>query len=394
MTFQRYLRGAVGFLLTLGLFRTPARALIALNDGHDRIYVTGTAAFGWDSNLFANRDAQGDRSVSTTLVAEYTRRAGLIGVNGTLELDSTRYGNFTSENFNNPKLAVELTKQTGRTTGSLTLDAARESQADAAVNVRSTSWNYDAGLNFRYPIISIYTLSGQLGYSLVKYVDGVFPTLATYTADTNLIRLFSSERDVMLGYRFRRSETSLNGVYDDHNVSVGMSGKLIRGINGTLHAGYEVRVPHGFAVDGRPERSFGSWTASGSGTYALTHKANITGTLAKDFATTAVDTSVDTTTASLAFTYAYTSRWAFTNTASVGDNRFVGDAGRIVRSRDPLVLGPGRHDQFVSDSVSLSYTRSEHFKVSATYTWFKNWSNFGYAAFARSAYTVDLSSRW
>ena len=44
------------------------------------------------------------------------------------------------------QLLPEFTKQTGRTTGSLSLSASRESRADAAVNLRSTSWNIPVGL--------------------------------------------------------------------------------------------------------------------------------------------------------------------------------------------------------------------------------------------------------
>lgn len=391
MRFQRELRGGVACVLALALACPPAEALVTLNDGHDHLYVTGGATYAWDSNLFANNAAQSDSSVNTTLLAEYTRRAGWIGVNGSLELDSNRYRTFTSEDFNNPKASVELTKQSGRTTGSLTLQAARESRADAAVNTRTTSWNYDAGLNFRYPIVQIYTLSGQLGYSLIKYIDSVYPDLATYSASTDLIRMFSSERDVMIGYRYRRSETSGNSSYDDHAATIGMAGKLIRGINGTLNFGYQVRVPHGFESGGQPEKSFGSWTASGSGTYAINKKANLTGTIAKDFATTATDTSVDTVTGSLTLQYAYSSHWMLAATGSMGDSRFAGESGRVVIHG---VLGPQRHDDFVSGSVSLNYTLNEHLKISGSYNWFKNWSTLSYADFVRASFDFDVSSRW
>lgn len=391
MRFQRQLRGGVAGVLALVLIGPPAQALVTLNDGHDHLYVTGGAAFTWDSNIFANSSAAADSSVNTRLLAEYTRRAGWIGVNASLELDSSRYSTFAAEDFNNPKASLEFTKQSGRTTGSLTLNAARESRADAAVNTRTTSWDFDTGLNFRYPIVQIYTLSGQLGYSLTKYIDNIYPDLATYSASTDLIRMFSSERDVMLGYRYRRSETSVNSSYDDHAATIGMAGKLIRGINGTLNFGYQVRVPHGFESGGQPEKSFSSWTASGSGTYALNRKANLTGTITKDFATTATDTSVDTITGSLTLQYAYSSHWLVAASASMGDSRFAGESGRVVVHG---VLGPQRHDDFISGSLSLNYTLNEHLKISASYTWFKNWSTSSYADFVRASYNLDVSSRW
>jgi hypothetical protein len=389
------LRSAVVLLLAVSLACSPARALVNLNDGHDHVFVSGSATMGWDSNLFANSEAKSDYSFGTTLTAEYQRRAGWIGVNASVSVESNRYNTFKEENFNNPRFALELTKQTGRTTGSFTLNAARQSRADAAVNMRSTSWSYVAGLNFRYPIVTIYTLSGQIGYSFVKYVEGVFPDLATYSASTDLIRLLSNERDLMLGYRYRHSETSVHSSYDDHAFTAGLSGKLIRGFNGTVRAGYQIRQPHGFTDDGKPQSPYSSWTASASATYAFNKRTTFTGTVAKDFSTTATDTSVDTTTATVDMQFAYSSHWSLTASTTAGDSRFLGDSGRLVISLGPPVeLGAARHDQYLTANVGINYSLNEHLKIAATYVWFKNWSNSSYAEFVRSAYNLNVSSRW
>jgi len=391
----REAKGAVAIVLACWLACSPAYALVSLNDGHDHIYVTGSVAMGWDSNVFANSESKSDYTVSSSVSAEYQRRAGWIGVNANIGVDATRFGVFSRENFANPHMGLELTKQTGRTTGSLNLNVSRQSRADAAENLRTTSWNYNVGLNFRYPIVTIYTLSGQMGYANVKYVNGVFPELATYTASANLIRIFSTERDVSLGYRYRRSETSVNSSYDDHAFTVGLSGKLLRGINGSLNAGYQFRVPHGFLEDGKPQQPFSSWTASGSATYALSKRASITGSLSKDFSTTATDSTVDSTTANVDLSYAYSSHWSASAGVSAGDSRFLGTGGRIlIAIGPPPLFGPQRHDDFITANASLNYSMNDHFKVAASYTWFKNWSNLQFAEFVRSAYSLNMSSRW
>ncbi|HVU32329.1 MAG TPA: hypothetical protein VHE61_02770 [Opitutaceae bacterium] len=397
----------------------PAQALVSLNDGHDHIYVTGGVGFGWDSNVFASNDAQGDSSTNASILLEYTRRAGWIGVNGSLSVQSGRYGRFTSENFTNPKLDMEFTKQTGRTTGSLTLSAARESRADAAVNVRTSSWNYATGLNFRYPMAGLYTLSGQLGFSDVIYVGGSgqsasqpssnpgdgstpttppsvrFPDLATYTASFDLIRILSSERDLMLGYRYRKGQTSASLSNEDHSATIGLTGKLIRGLNGSLRVGYQIRIPHGADSLGLQERRSGSWTASGSATYPISKRLNFTGTIGKDFSTTANDISVDTTMASLDFQYAYSSHWVMTGSLSAGDSRFLGDSGReLIAFGPPPILGPSRHDQYLAGNLTLNYSLNEHLKVAATAAWFRNWSNSNFAQFVRKSYNLSVSSRW
>lgn len=395
MISRRESKQALAGLLAFSLACAPARALISLNDGRDRLYVTGTMGFGWDSNVFANRDAESDYTANTQLRLEYQRRAGWIGVNAGMSLDSTRYNELETENFDNPRFDLELTKQSGRTTGSVTLSAARQSRADAAVNVRSESWNYASGLNFRYPIVGIYTLSGSLGYSRVEYVGAAaFPDLSTYTAMFDLIRLFSSERDLMFGYRYRHMETSADAAMDDHAFTAGLTGRLIRGVNGSLRAGYQTRLPDGL-LNGRPQSSFSSWTASGSATYAINKRMNLTGTLAKDFSTTANTISVDTTTASLDAQYAYSSHWTLSASASLGDNKFLGEEGRVILIPTlPPVRGPARHDTFASASVAINYSLNEHLKASASYNWFQNWSNDAIADFVRTSYNLNLSTRW
>ncbi len=386
---------ALVLVLALSLIYSPVHALVSLNDGHDHVYVTGGVNMGWTSNLFANSEAKSDYSVSSSLLVEYQRRAGWIGVNASVGIDATSYNVFTEENFANPRFAAEFTKQTGRTTGSLTLSAARQSRADAAVNTRVTSWNFGAGVNARYPIVSIYTLTGSLSFSQAKYLESVFPDLSTYSASIDMIRLLSTERDLTLGYRYRLTEASVDSGYDDHSVNVGLTGKLIRGLNGSLRAGYQTRTPFGASPTGRPESSYSSWTASGSATYALNKRANFTGTISKDFSTTATTASVDTTTAALDFQYAYSSRWSLTASASLGDSRFLGESGRLVVSvGPPLLLGPQRHDTFLAFSASLNYSMNEHLRVTAAYNWFQNWSNEPFADFIRSGYSLSLSSRW
>jgi hypothetical protein len=400
MISRREFNGALAMLLALALAVSPAWALVSLNDGHDHAYVTGQVGYTWDSNIFANSEAKSDTSITASVIASYQRRAGWIGVDGSLELDGAQYNHFRSENFNNPKFNLELTKQTGRTTGSLTLAASRQSRADAAVNIRTTSWNYSTGLNFRYPIITVYTISGQLGYSFVKYGNNAFPELGTYTASVDMIRLLSTERDLTVGYRFRRGETSVDTSYDDHAVTAGLSGKLIRGINGSMRVGYQTRIPHGAvsvasAGTSKSSAKFSSWTASAATTYAFNKRLHFTGSLSKDFSTTANDISVDTTTAALDANYALTSHWQFSATASGGDSKFLGDAGRrLISLGPPPVLGPSRHDKFATMNASANYSLNEHLKIGATYTWFKNWSTESIADFVRSSYTLNVSSRW
>ncbi len=395
-------------LLASSLASTPAHALVTLNDGHDKIHVNGSVSVSRDSNVFANSDNKGDFVYSTSLSAEYTRRAGWIGVNASAAVGSSRFATIEGQDFVNPSLGLEFTKQTGRTTGSLTFSAARESRADASVNLRSSSWNIPVGLNFKYPIAGTYTLAGSFGYSSRRYVDEtVFASLVSYSASLDLFHILTTERDMLVGYRYRHNQSSRDTSSDDHAFSVGINGKLIRGISGGLRAGYQVRIPHSRLGD---QAAIKSWTISGPASFSISKKLNLSGGISKDLAITATDSFVDTTTASIDTKYAYNSHWSAVASASFGDSRFLGESGRVqlagatpavfdlagnmIVPAFPAVLGRHRHDNYFTWSASVNYSLNEHFKASLTYSWFQNWSTIEFADFVRSSWTLTMSSRW
>ncbi len=385
--------GIVGTLAAALLAAPSARALVSLNDGRDRIYVSASVSAARDSNVFASADSDGDFVYSTTLSAEYTRRAGWIGVNANIGVSSSRFATIDGQDFADPSVGLEFNKQTGRTTGSLTLSAARQSRADPALNTRLSSWNYNTGLGFRYPIVGTYTLAGNLGYSTVKYSDStIYADLNTYNAGLDIFHVLSSERDLVGGYRWRYGETSRATSFTDHSFTAGVSGRIVRGINGSLRAGYQVRLPRGGPTAGE---QFSSWTASGSLSYAISKKMNFAAVIAKDFSTTANASFVDNLSASLEAQYAFTSRWSASAGVAWGDSRFLGEGGRILLDAGPPpLLGPNRHDTNLSWNANLNFSLNEHLKLSASYSWFRNWSTLAFADFVRSGYSLSASTRW
>lgn len=389
----RELRATIAATLAPLLACPPASALVALNDGHDRIFITGTLSASHDSNIYANSDNRGDVIYSTRVVADYTRRAGWIGVNASAAVESAEFAELKEENYQNPSYTLEFTKQSGRTTGALSLSAARESRADAAVNVRSTSWNYASDLQFKYPIVGLYTLTGRFGYSAREYVGAsILANLYTYHASADVLRILGPERDLMGGYRYRYSETSFDTTSTDHSLTLGIAGKLIRGLAGSVRAGYQIRS---LDTPREDDGTFGSWTASGSVTYPFNKKTSVSAQLSKDFSITANDSSVDVTAASLDLQYAFSSRWSFGTAATWGRSRFQHDSARArVRLDAPLLAGGPRVDTYASWDAGVTYTLNEHLQVAVTYVWFENWSTLAYADFARSSWTARVSSRW
>ncbi|MEO6876805.1 MAG: outer membrane beta-barrel protein [Opitutaceae bacterium] len=374
------LRPACVVTLVFALLCIPAHALIALNDGTDHIYLTGTASIGYDSNIFAHNGGDGDTIYSASVLAEYHRRAGLIAVDGSAEVDFSRFNNYTGESFNNPKFLAAFTKNTGPTTGKFALGAARESQADAVAGVRTDSWVYDADLNMTHPVIERYSISGHLGFSDRLYGANTveLSDLQTYTAGADLLYALNTQRSFLAGYQFRRSETSSRSTYNDHSFTAGIEGRIISKLRGSLRAGYEVRNPTGSTADG----AYRGLTAAGAVSWAASSRLTITGELSKDVSVTANDLSVDTTSAGLTMGYVINDRLTFTGNVGAGKNRYLGASAA------------GRRDDYVTWGAGLKSKLLEHLDASLVYAYDDNHSTLNFSDFTRNTLTFSLSSRW
>ncbi|MDF3059595.1 MAG: hypothetical protein K0R17_3810 [Rariglobus sp.] len=366
----------VGGIL-LHLSSAPASALLKFSEGRNQLFVTGSMSVGYDSNIFASDGGQGDIFTNSSLALEYARRAGLISVNGSIGWNLGSFASNPSEDFSNPTFSLEFVKNTGRTTGSFTLGATRQSQADASVNQRTDSWNYNAGLNWKYPVIERYSLAGSLGYGMVDYVDNSsgLTDLATYMASTDLFYTYTSQRDILGGYRIRLSDTSTGGRTTDHSLTAGVSGKILAKLNGTVRGGYQIRQED-------TGETFGSTTSSASVTWAVNKKLSLTGSVNKDFSTTATDSSVDTLSFNLDAQYALRHQWSLYCGFGAGQSDFLNGTDS------------GRHDYYFTWSTGVNYSLNDHFKASLTYSYFQNWSNRAASTFDRHSITLNITSRW
>jgi opacity protein-like surface antigen len=360
------------------LSSVSAFALIRFNEGRDQIFVNASLSVGFDSNIFTNSSNEGDVVTNTSLGLEYARRAGLITVNGHADWNLGSFASNPGSDFANPSLGVEFVKNTGRTTGAVTLSASRESQADPNIGQRTDSWNYSAGLNWKYPVIERYSLAGSFGYGLVDYADNSagLVDLNTYTASLDLFYAYTSQRDLLAGYRIRQSDTSSGGGSTDHSFTAGISGKILAKLNGTVRAGYQIRQ------DNITGETFGSINASASTTWTVNKRFTLTGSLTKDFSTTATESSVDSVSANLDAQYVLSSRWSLYSGVGVGYSDFLNG------------FDSGRRDYYATWSTGVSYSLNDHFKASLTYSYFQNWSNRANSTFDRNSLTLNMSTRW
>ena len=313
-------------------------ALVTLNDGTDKIYVSGTWSMGYDTNISASSDNTADTTYSAGATIEYQRRAGLIGVNANVNFTLNRFLKNTTYDNLNPTYSLEFDKSTGRTTGTLNLNAVRSSQTDAAVNLYTTSWNYTANLNVHYPIIDRYSLAGSFTYGLLDYTKTSgqpLDNLSTYSSSLSLFYILSDERDLFASYSYSYGDSSANTSTVDDGISLGVHGKIIWEINGSLSVGYTVRNPHGVPdtvtlTDTVPQGSYTDVTANASANWNANRKLAFTGSLSKEFSTTATDATTDTLAASLDATYAFNARLSAGTGIGGGETRFFGP-GRAAR---------------------------------------------------------------
>jgi hypothetical protein len=384
MKFQQSLLTALA--VSAAVLSAPAAfALVSLEDGKDHLFVDGSFEMGYDSNIFTNAQRDGGTTYQETAEIEFARRAGWIGVNATASVTSVQYPGYTAQNSVDPKLTAELTKQTGRTTGSLTLLVQKVDRSDVTLNTRDSSWNYDAGLNFQYPVIERYSFTGSLSYDRSDYLDQqLFTNMSTYTGNLYLYYILNEQRDLFIDYRSRLTDEA-NGTHDlDNALTTGLSGRVYGPFNGSFQAGYQERTVDGGADHG----VYPDFTTSGSATWNINRKMQSTIDVARDFQTTATTESVDSTSVGLTFQDATTSRSRVTLALNAGQNKFIGVQGRL--SAD----GPQRVDTFESAGVSYFYNFNEHLRFVLSYMYYRNRSNLAYADFPRQQVNLTVNSRW
>jgi hypothetical protein len=358
------------------LAAVPSPALLNIDGTKNQIFVFGGVTFAHSSNIFSQRDGEGDYTVTAHAGADLKRRAGIISVDSTARIDYVRYGEFSDENTFNPRFSVDFTKTTGRTTGALKLSAYRETRSDSAVNLRTSSWNVPVEFSFKYPINEKLYVTSATSYLRRSYSDSAAALVdyTDYTEAVDLYYIYTSKLDLLAGYRFRSSRTSDAGRSLDHWFSLGATGGLFSKMSGTVRIGYQVR-------DVRGGDQFGQMNAMASVNWPVTRKLLVSLQAARDFSTIATGSSVDSSSLVLTSLYTYSSKLDFHALVSTGRNKFLADA-------------QARHDTFFSWETGVRYRMNEHLQMGASYVYLRNWSTLDQADFDNHGFSFDVTSRY
>jgi len=203
--------------------------------------------------------------------------------------------------------------------------------------------------------------------------------LSTYTANVDLFYVYTTERDLIATYRVRYGETSASTAYYDHAFMLGVSGKILPKLGGTVRVGYQFHEPTS-AASGEATSAI---TASGSAQWAVSKKMNAAVSISKDFSTTSTNIIVDSSSVNLSAQYALNSRMTVTSGIGYGLNKFLGSAGA------------GRKDEYFTwnagGSASLIGGR---LTVALTYTYYQNWSTVSFSNFERNSINLSASTQF
>jgi hypothetical protein len=380
MTFLPRRNGAAALALLLSLAAAPPTpGLVSFNQGRDEVHLALHAGATWDSNLYSNSASDGDFVLNAGAAAEYARRAGLIGLDATLGADAAWFTTYDEENYVNPHGSVELTKATGRTTGSLRGAIARLNRADVAANQRARLWDSDYALKVRYPVISRYSLSGSLGFNRQDYIDNpLLVDLDTFTASGDLFYSYNTQRDFLVGYRYRRSASALDSISRDHAFTGGIAGKITAKINGTVRAGYQTRSTSAPAFS---EDDAGVFAAVAA-TWTANRRTALSGQISRDFSTTSTDIGSEGFAATLELKTTHNGRLSSLASATYGTLDFIGNRGA------------GRSDTYLILTAGITLTLREQIRLAFTYTHLDNWSTLAAADYSRDAFSVSVNSRF
>ena len=385
-------RVAAGLVVLIAAL--PAHALFRFNDGRDQVYVTAYVGAGYDSNIYTSSARQDDLIITGGAGLEYARKAGLIGVNGSLKWDFGTFATYSTEDFLNPSASLEFSKGTGRTTGSVQLNASRESAPDPTVGLRTDSWNYGVNLNLRYPVIDRYTIAGNIGWSRIDYSDdqGYLSDLDTYTVGTDLLYSWRSDRDLLAGYRYRIGDAQFESSAIDHSVYLGVTGRIVSKLSGSARVGWTnhtTRYPRGI-----PDDNNDGLFVSLSGTWPASQKVNYTLALSQDYSTTSSNFQTRTSSADLTGQFSHTVKFSTRANVGVGQTEFLSGFGKGATAPTQGFQGQDRTDHYLTAGVGANYTINNHVSVGANYSYYRNWSDLSSYAFERHSIGVSVSTRW
>jgi hypothetical protein len=363
-------------LLVLYAAAAPsARAFLVFNEGRDQVFINASLTFGYSTNVFDQKVARGSSTGTLAWSASYVRRAGMINVSAGAAFTYDQFASVKGQNTFDPDMTLTLTKGVGRTTGSWSLEAQRESQPDPTVNDRPILWSYSSTLNLRYPVNDRYYLTSSTSMTGTAYDNNVlFSNQETYGEDLGVNYIFDSKLDFVGAYRVRTSSTS--GINEfDQSLLAGANGTILPKLSGGISVGYERTDEN--AKDA-PTSRYNDLTAGINLYWRYSRVLSFNGSVSKDFAISAEDVETNATVFSASMDAAIGRRWR-TNTG-------ITHAGTVFLGAG----GIGRKDSLWEFMANVGTGLTTHIKINFGYTYEVNSSNYSNVEFVAQTYNVSI----
>ena len=243
------------------LLAPRAAALLDFNDGRDHVALKAAYGIVYDSNVFVHAGGEGDTSQTLSLAADYTRRAGLIGVDASVSVAAGRYASLTSRGFHEPVVHARPHQGPGPAHRLGDASVQRESRSDPAANVRATSWNYGSTLqrplSGQRPLL-LHELHRVQSPRLRRQRRAVRPPVVSRKS-IDVYYVYTSKLDFLGGYRVRQGNADGGSHTLDQAVTLGATGSILPKLTGSLRLGYQWRDEAG---GGSADRRYDALTSN------------------------------------------------------------------------------------------------------------------------------------
>lgn len=368
----------VRLALLAALLASPqAHGLLTLEDGKAQVGVIGRAYFSWDSNVFNNSNEQDDTFQVLVAGITYDRNAGIIGVQGSAIWTFDFFNKFDDENSSNPTLKLTFIKAQGKTTGSLGFTYRQTSQADDAANQRTRLTESETRLVAQYPINERLSLTSTSEIADRGYKENAFFDNSTFAQSLDAFMAYTSKLDVLAGYRYRFTNAQGQPDSIDHAFTVGVNGRLLPKVDGSLRVGYQlrdIRMAGAGTLDGV--------TATASLVWSPRNRVLVSTQISKDFSTTSTALSSDGLT------------W-FNSVQFTTGNKIVLTAGvGYARSKYYSVDVHVRTDDYFYWRLGANYPITTNIAAEATFTSSENWSTLPFADYTKEFVSVGIAAKF
>lgn len=330
-----------------------------------------TVSGGYDSNLFARNDADGDVYLSVAPELQFLRQAGKGTIDFSTGVDITRFVDLTEEDFEDLFASFDVTYPVhpdSPLSGGIFAAFTQQSAAIDLVNTRVRTETTSVGADTLYRVSERLGLRNNLTYEHTDIEE--FSNIKAYAGKFGLQWFYSEKLSFFGDYRIRQSQSSGENPFDeqsvdnlDHTLFFGAVGDLRPRVTGTAALGYQHTDAQGAESDGN------LFVASADLLWDWRPRTRVRLNASRDVDVSPTDETVETTSVSLELDHDIDPKITLTGMLGYRDFSFRG-AGN-------------RQDDAVFTGAGLRYVFTRYWNAGLNYDFTLNSSNTPEADFTR-----------